>query len=540
MSLINNGITRILFFFLLYIVPGYVMAGTIYTNKRLVTADSMSRVQKHAEAYNIYQEIAMSYRANMTREEKRLCLEALYGSINEAIALSKYREAVQNLILAEDLRDYERISDDRLAIFYSCLYISIGQDLNNKKMLMKCFPDAEKAFFYGVDTKDAEMMQRSFSHLLACYYHSHDDRMLPKLDSIYQIFRREIPDPKMGNAIGRYYRATLSEFRDHNYKKAAEEYDSIDKELEHDPRYSDLWSKLIMYSTESRCKAGEWDVAESGLRKVLARADSLDLPIFKQGLYTYYSYYYLLKGDTVTARMYEDRKKRLTDSISSVGVIDEFISIEKIKGERDLHRQIVAARYRSRIILWIAIVVSVIAIGGLIVGYLLRRKNKSLAERARLLRQLLKERTAAPGIESLPQKEKYEGSSLTEEEKKQIAEDIRKVLDSDTVFSKDFTLGVLAEKVGKSPKSVSQVVNETFGDNFSTVVNRIRIYEACLIIDSPESEMWSVEGIADSVGYTQRNTFSVNFKKFTGMGVREYRKLSKEDRKGISGTESEL
>lgn len=546
---------RILLAFLIILIWICSPAGATVASERIAIADSLSKRQKHTEAYNIYQSVAMSYRSSMSKAEKMECLEALYGSINEAIAMSKYRETMRNLILAEDLRDYEKISDDRLAIFYSCLYISIGQDVNNKKMLAKCFPDAEKAFAYGLKTRDAEMMQRSFTHLLACYYHTQDRKLLPKIDSVYRIFDREVPDRKMGHAIGRYYRAMLSEFRDHDYKAAAAQYDSIDKELEHDPRYSDLWSKMMMYSTESRCKAGEWEEAEKGLQRTLERADSLQLPIFKQGIYTYYSYYYRLKGDTVTARQYEEKKRRLTDSISSVGVIDEFFSIEKIKGERDLHRQVDAARYRSRVILWIAIAVGLIAIGGLIFGYILRRKNKTLMERARLLRQLLKERgeeriphpgDSAPAAEEpMPtddqtqRKEKYGGSNLSEMEKKEIASGIKKVLDTDIVFSTDFTLGMLAEKVGKSSKAVSQVINETFGYNFSTVVNRIRIYEACRRMDSPEYDLWSVEGIAESVGYAQRNTFSTNFKKFTGMTLKEYKKLSKEDRENIRSKDSE-
>ena len=143
-----------------------------------------------------------------------------------------------------------------------------------------------------------------------------------------------------------------------------------------------------------------------------------------------------------------------------MGVIDEFFSIEKMTGERELQRQIVAARYRSRVTLWIAIVVGVIAIGGIIIGYLLRRKNKSLTERARLLHQLLKEKTAA-GTGSITQKEKYEGSTLSDEEKRSIAEAIQKVLDSDAIYSNDFSLTVLSEKVDKSSKAVSQAVSYT-------------------------------------------------------------------------------
>lgn len=127
--------------------------------------------------------------------------------------------------------------------------------------------------------------------------------------------------------------------------------------------------------------------------------------------------------------------------------------------------------------------------------------------------------------------QRYDGSNLKDEDKEHIAADIRKVLESPAVFSSDFSLSTLSEMVGRTPKAVSQVVNEVFSTNFSTLVNKIRIYEACRRIDSPEYSNWSVEGIAESVGYSQRNTFSSNFKKLTGMGIREYRRLSEQEKK---------
>ena len=40
----------------------------------------------------------------------------------------------------------------------------------------------------------------------------------------------------------------------------------------------------------------------------------------------------------------------------------------------------------------------------------------------------------------------------------------------------------------------------------------------------------AAEAIADSVGFASRNTFGANFKKFTGLSLREYRKAARDVR----------
>lgn len=119
---------------------------------------------------------------------------------------------------------------------------------------------------------------------------------------------------------------------------------------------------------------------------------------------------------------------------------------------------------------------------------------------------------------------KYKASTLSDNDKKTIETAIKRALLSDKIYSGDLSLNGFSELVGWPARAVSQVINEVFGCNFSTLVNRARIVEACRRLDMPEYSWWSIEGIAASVGFKNRTTFSSNFRRFTGLGIREYRR----------------
>ena len=66
----------------------------------------------------------------------------------------------------------------------------------------------------------------------------------------------------------------------------------------------------------------------------------------------------------------------------------------------------------------------------------------------------------------------------------------------------------------------------------------MRILEACRRFQGPEYERYSTDGIAKSVGFQSRSAFNSNFKKVTGLSVREYKALGKKNVEEIS-TEDE-
>ena len=126
-------------------------------------------------------------------------------------------------------------------------------------------------------------------------------------------------------------------------------------------------------------------------------------------------------------------------------------------------------------------------------------------------------------------KEKYKTSDLDEESKRQIVIEINKIMNnSPLVFESGFTVQRLSELTGLKYRHVSQVINETMGHSFSSLLSEVRIREACRRLDGNNGEYknFTIEGIGLSVGFKSRSNFIANFKQVTGMTPNEFRKMA--------------
>lgn len=122
--------------------------------------------------------------------------------------------------------------------------------------------------------------------------------------------------------------------------------------------------------------------------------------------------------------------------------------------------------------------------------------------------------------------------SINDEKLEEMKQKIDKVMRNPEIFcSADFTVEQLASLTGLRYKTVAAVVHSCYNCNFSTLLNRLRVEEASRRIDD-NGEYWNytVEAIAQSVGYKSRNSFSAAFKRETGLYPSEYLRISREKR----------
>lgn len=302
------------------------------------------------------------------------------------------------------------------------------------------------------------------------------------------------------------------------------------------------------------------DAALSILPQALELATKSRQTDLRLCIYQIYSMIYEATDNEEQKRLYKNKVLQLRDSISSFSIADNLGQLEFIRERRTLTNRLAILSVSQKIWFW-SFVAALVVIGAITtLSLVLRRKNKALRRQAALIYRQLQEKYLQAPTESKVMPEdpdvshdiaekadladvpednglsaddtdnadsgaqiKYESSSLSEADKKAIAEKIEQVMQTDIIYSHDLSMKTFAQAVGRHPKAVSQVIHETRHCNFSSLINHARIVEVMRRMEMPEYAHLSTEAIADSVGFASRNTFGANFKKFTGLSLREYR-----------------
>lgn len=127
---------------------------------------------------------------------------------------------------------------------------------------------------------------------------------------------------------------------------------------------------------------------------------------------------------------------------------------------------------------------------------------------------------------------KYHGSGLGDDSRNILVERIRQAFDTPDQFcSSDFSLEKLAVKVGSNVRYVSQVINESIGTNFNTLLNSCRVREACRrLSDTATYGNMTLEAVAQSVGFKSHSHFCRIFKGVTGLTPSGYLRMAREER----------
>lgn len=221
--------------------------------------------------------------------------------------------------------------------------------------------------------------------------------------------------------------------------------------------------------------------------------------------------FYTQLGDTLAAKHYADAALRSKDSLLAVNNLDQvsalnFVS-QLIKQEARIHRQEQVSQW-----LTLGLIVAVVVASLAALWLFARRKRRNIEP-------------VVPQSESTPMP-KYQSSALDDESKQQLKERIQHVLQTSVaVYDQAFCLNQLAELCASNPKYVSQVINELYGCNFTSLISSLRVKEACRrMADKENYGNLSLEGIAFSVGFKSRVTMYQAFKKTMGMTPTDYQK----------------
>ncbi len=120
---------------------------------------------------------------------------------------------------------------------------------------------------------------------------------------------------------------------------------------------------------------------------------------------------------------------------------------------------------------------------------------------------------------------KYRNSSLTPAASESLRRKLNDLMEQEHLYrDPELSLDALAARLEASKHHVSQVINEHLGVSFFEYVNQLRIEEAKqLLAETTRSDLHVIEA-AYAVGFNNKVSFNMAFKKATGMTPTEFRK----------------
>ena len=100
---------------------------------------------------------------------------------------------------------------------------------------------------------------------------------------------------------------------------------------------------------------------------------------------------------------------------------------------------------------------------------------------------------------------------------------LKQMLEVDKIYKQtDISASKLARKLKTNTSYLSIIINSRFEESFKSLINRYRINEARELLSSPHYSNFSIEGIAEEVGFNSRSAFYQSFKQITGLTPTQY------------------
>lgn len=158
---------------------------------------------------------------------------------------------------------------------------------------------------------------------------------------------------------------------------------------------------------------------------------------------------------------------------------------------------------------------------------LVRREEEYLSIRDQY-NKLLKSRDGAHKIQedTIVKNETNNASQLSQDDAENLVRKINLYMLNDKAYlHADFKITTICETIKVNRSYVSEAINRIEGKNFSRYINEFRIQEACTLLKQNEAVAnYSIEGIANMVGFKSKSSFYKAFKDIVGVTPNYYLK----------------
>jgi YesN/AraC family two-component response regulator len=119
--------------------------------------------------------------------------------------------------------------------------------------------------------------------------------------------------------------------------------------------------------------------------------------------------------------------------------------------------------------------------------------------------------------------EETNSSDVSEEVTIQILDGLKKLEKQEYFLKQDCNSYNVAKKINTNTSYLSKVINSHYGKNFNTYINDLRInYTIVRLKDDVIFRSYSIQSIAEEVGYKSADSFTKYFKKDTGLNPSFY------------------
>ncbi len=119
---------------------------------------------------------------------------------------------------------------------------------------------------------------------------------------------------------------------------------------------------------------------------------------------------------------------------------------------------------------------------------------------------------------------KYNRSSLTKEESKQLKKQLKHIMDSEKIFlNPELKFDDLVKKLNTSRNDLSYTLNQGLNKNFYMFVNEYRVDEVIRLMKDSSRKHQKILALAFDSGFNSKPSFNAVFKKITGKTPSAYR-----------------
>lgn len=535
---------------------------TDLTRYEAMTLMSSRQLFDHASGYSesdpdsalIYYDIlANRYSSSMSREEARLCARGLLASAEIFYNHFNYSRQMEALLrcrkICED-NDFKDILSDAYRNIGN-IY-SVHEDFDHAIGFYKEALASSKAVY------DSRRSHKTLSNLVGAHIFIND---LESADSYYsQMARNRVDDPLYRYDI--LVDGALLEFNKGNDERALQMLSEASAYIDSNGLGSAQKGTVNSWLASIHTAAGRPDSALMFLRanEVLARESGMD-DLLAETLRSLHGLY-KESGQSEKATGYLEEYLVLADKVFNQKAFNTLKNTQfqweldksdhKIKDltEERLRQQLHIEQQRT--------IIRIVISGLLVLAFLLviiyRQKeriskaysdmyerNRAMLEKERHLQSLIRELQEQSDHRDLPAPCEASTPAVAEQRVDEVAGDIPQELkykllrDIETAMERpelfcdpDFTINTLAEEIGSNSTYVSKVINKTFGMNFRSFLSEHRIKESMIrMSDEAGYAHYTINAIAESVGFRSQSAFIAAFTRFTGMKPSTYQQIAR-------------